>query len=118
MITSLKKKERKLLDLYYADQNHSDTFATEHRDIVTKLKTLQQEVDTTEREESLRALALDKFDQVADLLAQMDIDEIWNAATLDERKTLVEDLVDSVLHLPRPIDGASGRCTPVYRRSR
>jgi hypothetical protein len=37
VIESLRKKERKLLDLYYADQIDSDTFATEHRDLVTKL---------------------------------------------------------------------------------
>ena len=100
MIASLKKKERKLLDLYYADQIDADTFAVEHSDIVTKLKTLEQEVDATEREKGIRAHALDKFDEVADLLGNMDVDQIWNAATSDERRTLVEDLVDSVCIYP------------------
>jgi len=100
VIASLKKKERKLLDLYYADQIDPDTFAVEHRDIVTKLKTLQQEVDDAQREESVRALALDKFDEVAVLLGDMDVDQIWNAATSEERKTLIEDLVDSVCIFP------------------
>jgi site-specific DNA recombinase len=100
VIASLKKKERKLLDLYYADQIDADTFAVEHWHIVTKLKTLQQEVDATEREKSLRAYALDKFDEVSDLLGDMDVDQIWNAATSDERRTLVEDLVDSVCIYP------------------
>ena len=45
VIASLQKKERKLLDLYYADQIDSDTFSSEHRRLVTQIKTLQKEAD-------------------------------------------------------------------------
>jgi hypothetical protein len=51
------------------------------------------------------------FDQVAELLATMDLEAIWNEATPAERRTLVEDLVDSVCIYPDRITvhGRSGR---------
>jgi hypothetical protein len=100
VIASLKKKERKLFDLYYADQIDSDTFAAEHRDLTTKMKTLQKEFDDFERDEKIRNEAVDKFDQVAELLCNMDFERMWSAATVPEQRTLVEDLVDSVYIYP------------------
>jgi len=72
VIESLQKKERKLLDLYYADQIDSETFGTEHRDLVTKLKTLQKEREDVEREQKIRNEAVDKFDDIAELLSNME----------------------------------------------
>jgi site-specific DNA recombinase len=103
VLASLEKKKRKLLDLYYAEQIDSDTFATEHRRIVTQMKTLQQEADDFVRDEKVRNEAVSKFDQVAELLAKMDLERIWLAASLEERRTLVEDLVDSVFVYPDQI---------------
>lgn len=100
VIESLRKKERKLLDLYYADQIDSETFASEHRELVTKLKTLQKEREDVERDLKIRNDAADKFDDVAELLSNMDLERLWNAATKSERRTLVEDLVDSVYIYP------------------
>jgi uncharacterized protein with NAD-binding domain and iron-sulfur cluster len=96
VITSLQKKQRKLLDLHYAEQIDAETFAVEHRHIVSQIKTLQQEADDFECEVSRREEAVDKFDQVAELLADFDVQRIWDSATATERWTLVKDLVDSV----------------------
>jgi hypothetical protein len=87
VIASLRKKQRKLLDLHYAEQIDAETFAVEHRHIVSQIKTLKQE-------------AVDKFDQVAELLADFDAQRIWDSATATERWTLVKDLVDSVCIYP------------------
>jgi site-specific DNA recombinase len=103
VIASLKKKERKLLDLYYADQIEPDTFAGEHHRIVAQMKTLQKEADDFERDEKIRDQAVTKFDQVAELLANLDLERLWNAASLAEQRTLVEDLVDSVCIYPDQI---------------
>jgi len=43
---------------------------------------------------------VDKFDEVAAFLAVMDFERIWDTATVSERRTLVEDLVDSVCIYP------------------
>jgi hypothetical protein len=67
------------------------------------MKTLQQESDDFEHNQKTRNEAVDKFDQVAALLADMDVDRLWDAATHAERRTLVEDLVDSVFMYPDQI---------------
>jgi hypothetical protein len=103
VITSLKKKERKLLDLYYADQIEPDTFASEHHRLNTQMKTLQRESDDFERDQKIRNEAVDKFDQVAALLTNMDVERLWAEATPTEQRTLVEDLVDSVFIYPDQI---------------
>jgi len=97
---SLERKDRKLLDLYYADQIDSETFAEEHRRLTTRIMTLRTEADDYERDLKVRDEAANKLDQVAELLADMDIERVWNAATLAERQTLVEDLLDSVCFYP------------------
>lgn len=102
-IAGLERKRRKLLDLHYADQIDGDTFAEEHRLLTTKIKTLQQQEADFEREQKIREEAVDKFDVVAELLAHMDLERIWKAATLAEQRTLVEDLVDSVCIFPDQI---------------
>jgi hypothetical protein len=103
VIVGLQKKQRKLLDLHYADQIDADTFAEEHRQLTTKVKTLRQQAADFEREQKVREEAVDNFDLVAEQLANMDLERIWNAATLAEQRTLVEDLVDSVCIYPDQI---------------
>jgi hypothetical protein len=103
VITSLQKKERKLLDLYYADQIDSDTFSSENRRIATQIKTLQKEADDFDRDEKTRDEAVNKFDQVSALLVNLDLERLWNAASPAEQRTLVEDLVDSVCIYPGQI---------------
>jgi site-specific DNA recombinase len=99
-IGALEKKQRKLLDLHYGDKIDAETFATEHRHIVTQIKTLQDEAAEAAQEDSRREAAVNKFDQVAELLADFDVQSIWNKATPSERWTLVKDLVDSVCIYP------------------
>jgi site-specific DNA recombinase len=103
VIASLKKKDGKLLNLLYDDQIDPETFDTEHRRLTTQMKTLQKESDDFERDERIRNEAADKFDQVAEQLASMDVERIWNEASPTERRTLVEDLVDSVFIYPDQI---------------
>jgi site-specific DNA recombinase len=100
VIASLEKKRRKVLDLHYADQIDAETFAEEHRRLTTQIKSRQKEADDFDRDQRIREEAVDKFDEVAALLAAMDVERIWYAATVSERRTLVEDLVDSVCLYP------------------
>ena len=100
VIASLQKKQRKLLDLHYADQIDAETFASENHHLVSQIKTLQLEIDNLKSEESRREEAVDKFDRVAELLANFDVQRIWDTATDTERWTLVKDLVDSVCIYP------------------
>jgi len=99
-IASLKIKERKLLDLYYADKIDSDAFGNESRRLATQRTTLQSEVDEMERKSHEAERAIDQFDHVAALLAELDLETLWEEATVSERRILVEDLVDSVRFYP------------------
>ena len=42
----------------------------------------------------------ERFAEASGVLADFDLDEIWDEATADERRTIVEDLLDSVLFYP------------------
>lgn len=37
-----------------------------------------------------------KFDQIVEIIRNLNIDEIWTTATEDERRVLIEELVESV----------------------
>ena len=100
VIASLEKKQRKLLDLHYDEQIDAETFDAENRRLTTLIKTLQSEAIEIDREQREHEEAVERFDQVAELLAGMDVDQIWNEATLAERRALVEDLIDSVRVYP------------------
>ncbi len=100
VIASLAKKQRKLLDLHYDEQIDAETFGAENRRLTTQIKTLQSEAIEIDREQREHEEAVERFDQVAELLAGMDVDQIWNEATLAERRALVEDLIDSVRVYP------------------
>lgn len=103
VIAPLQKKERKLLDLYYADQIDSDTFSTEHHRLIGQIKTFQKEADDYARDQKTRDEALEKSDEVAALLVNLDLESLWNAASPTEQRTLVEDLVHSVCIYPDQI---------------
>jgi cell division septum initiation protein DivIVA len=91
------------LDLHYAVQIDADSFAEEHRRLKAQISTLESQVTAIEREETLRAEAVDQFTLVAELLAEMNLDVILTEATAEEKRILVEDLVDSVFIYPDQI---------------
>jgi hypothetical protein len=65
-----------------------------------QISTLESQVTAIELEETLRAEAVDKFTRVAEVLAELNLEEILKEATPEERRILVEDLVDSVYIYP------------------
>jgi site-specific DNA recombinase len=100
VIASLKAKQRKLLDLYYADQISAVIFADEENRLAAQIATLEEEAAGVELAKRCRDQAADEFELVTELLATMDLEAIWNEASLVERRTLVEDLVDSIRIYP------------------
>ena len=96
VIVSLRLKERKLLDLYYADKIDQDGFAQESTRLTTQRLALQAEIDAVESAERTSSQALSKFDQVSALLNDLNLDEFWEEASPAERRILIDDLVDSV----------------------
>ena len=99
-ITSLKTKERKLLELYYADKINQDTFAEESQRLSTRRAALQDEIDTAESKLRAGLLAMDNFDRVATLLEELDVEVFWEEASPAEQRVLLADLVDAVRIFP------------------
>jgi hypothetical protein len=88
----------KLLRLHYDGHITADLFAQEERRL-TRLIDAHQ----TERQAEDNALPnqlVEKFEQVAALLAELDLDAIWNAATEQERRTLLDEMIDRVTLYP------------------
>jgi site-specific DNA recombinase len=100
VIASLKSKERKLLDLYYADKIDADGFAVEQQRLKAQITSLETEIAIFERDQRERDAAANRFDAVAELLRRLDIDRIWTSANPSEQRILVEDLLDSIKIFP------------------
>ena len=100
VIASLQVKERKLLDLYYADKIDQDGFADESTRLTKYRIALQSEVDALEEAQRTMERAADQFDEVSSLLADLNLESMWDEANLAERRILIEDLVDSVNIFP------------------
>jgi site-specific DNA recombinase len=100
VIASLRVKERKLLDLYYADKIDQDGFAEESKRLTTQRHALEREVSELELALRTSEWASLKFEQVSEVLAALNIEELWDEASVAERRILIEDLVDSVNIFP------------------
>ena len=99
-ITSIKGKLRKLFALYYADKISPDSFADEERRLSAQITALESEAAVRRIEEQRNEELAERFDELAGLLAALDLDDLWEEATPAERRTLIEDLVDSVCIYP------------------
>ena len=99
-VAALKAKRTKLLDLYYADKISADAFGDEEQRLTAQIHELETaDTDRQERAAERSGLA-QRFDQVAELLAAIDIHTVRNEADDRERRVLVEDLVDAVYVYP------------------
>jgi site-specific DNA recombinase len=106
LVADLESRRRKLLGLYYEDKIGPDLFAEEEA-------RLRQQIEAgnaaTEEEERVACQVTDvaaKFEEVAALLADIDIEAVWNAATTAERRVLVHELVEEVALFPDHLEVA------------
>ena len=65
-----------------------------------QIAALRQEAEQVEAEQQEQDELAQRFEAVGALLASIDIDEIWSAATDAEKRVLIEDLVDAVTIFP------------------
>jgi len=95
-VAALKAKRAKLLDLYYAEKITSDAFSEEEHRLSAQIHELETaDIDRQQRAAARSELA-QRFDEVAELLAALDIHAVWDEATDRERRVLIEDLLDAV----------------------
>jgi site-specific DNA recombinase len=103
-------RRRKLLELYYAGSIDAELFAQEEERLTSEIQELRQEDERAREETSRRAEVALRFDDVLGILSELNPDEIWAEATDQERRVLVEELLDVVAifpdHLEVTVNGA------------
>lgn len=99
-VRAVESKRRKLLDLYYSDKISADLFALEDRRLTDELQRAAVEVQFLEAEERKLDDVARRFEDVAAVLAQLDAEAIWEAATESERRVLVEELLSEISLFP------------------
>src|SRR5947209_5092297 len=96
----LERDRRRLLDLHYAGQISGELFAQEERRLKGKASDVEAENLRIEEERRRKERLRSEFEEVAKLLDALDFGTIWAEATHDERRVLVEDLLESVAFFP------------------
>jgi hypothetical protein len=99
-LSELVDRRRKLLELYYAGTIDAEPFAQEEERLTSEIQALRQEDERAREEMSRRAEAARRFDDVLGILRELNPDEIWAEATDQERRVLVEELLDVVAIFP------------------
>jgi site-specific DNA recombinase len=96
----LTDERRKLLDLYYAQKISADGFQQEEARIATAIEAVRQQLATEGREEHLKTDLEVQFEEVARILADLDMDAVWAEADERERRVFVENLVEWIKVFP------------------
>jgi hypothetical protein len=107
---TLSAKRRKLLDLYYRDGISRELFSEEERRLCAAIEAVRSQAsEETKRDRDQSELQV-RFEQVAGILQNLDIEAVWAAAEDQERRVLIEELVEWVCvfpdHLEVTVNGA------------
>ena len=105
-LPDLENRKRKLLDLFYRDGITVEGFREEEERLNRQIDALRAEEAERERVTADRDGLAHRFEEVARILRELDIDRLWAAATEEERRVLVEELVDAVVVFPDHLEVA------------
>ena len=99
-IEDLAERRRKLLELYYADKLSAELFAEEEERLSGQIQTVRRDQEERQVERSRMSDVAAKFEEVAHILREMDVERLWAEATDLERRVIVEELLESVAMYP------------------
>lgn|ERR1039458_612252 len=99
-LAHLTGKQRKLLDLYYRDKIGPEAFSEEESRIAEQIEAARSEAAQWGAQDSQRNDLASRFEQVAASLRDLDIKVVWSEATHDERRILIEELIEGVRIFP------------------
>lgn len=107
---TLSEKRRRLLDLYYAGNITQVGFREEEDRLVVGIEAAREQAALEEATKTVQNDLELRFEQVATILRDLDIDQVWDSADNDERRVLVEELVEWIKvfpdHLEVKVNGA------------
>ncbi len=99
-LATLSNRRRKLLDLYYAGKISQDGFEAEEKELAHSIEALRHQEALSQAESHLKDDLEQKFEEVVSMLASLDIEQIFEAATHQEKKVLVENLLEWIKVFP------------------
>jgi hypothetical protein len=99
-VTDLEAKRRKLLDLFYADKISPDLFHEEETRLAAQIQAIREDAERQAEQAASRAKELERFEEVSSMLASIDIETLWAQADEEARRSLVEELVESIDFFP------------------
>lgn len=107
---ALSAKRRSLLDLFYAGNISAEGFKEEEERLLLAIEAAREQAALAQANESAQNDLELRFEQVANILRDLDIDRVWAKAEDEERRVLVEELVESITvypdHLEVKVTGA------------
>ena len=97
---ALSEKRRLLLELFYAGNISAEGVKEEEERLLVAIESAREQAALAQSEEvSKNDLEL-RFEQVAAILSELDIDRVWATAEDEERRVLIEELVESITVFP------------------
>ena len=100
VMRELSDRRRKLLDLYYNGKVSMDLFEEEEQRLALGIEAARNQVSAESAEEKAKTELDEHFERVAAALRDLDVDQVWEAATDQERRVLIEELLEWVTVFP------------------
>ena len=105
-LASLSDRRRKLLELYYADRITPEGFQEEEQRLALAIEAARAQATQEGVTARSRNELEERFERVALVLRELDVEAVWRAANDRERRVLVEELVQSVTVFPDHLEVA------------
>jgi site-specific DNA recombinase len=115
-VEDLVAQRRKLLRLYYDDKIGSELFAEEEARLSVAIREAQRETEDAHVERARTDDLARRFAEVARLLATLDVNTMWKAATEVERRVLIDEFIGEILVLPDYLDITVHGAPPLHVR--
>jgi hypothetical protein len=100
VVAALEDRRRKLLQLYYEDKIGPDLYAEQEQLLRQQIANATAEARAREAEVAQRDDVAAQFEAVAAVLADLDVEAVWLEASQEERRVLVQELVEEVALFP------------------
>jgi hypothetical protein len=88
------------VELYYTGRISAEGFGEEEGRITSEIAAAREAAAGHRQEATERGQLLERFEEVAAMLRDLNLDFVWDEATDQERRVLVEELVDRVVLFP------------------
>ena len=97
----------------YEDRISPEAFGAEEARIAAQIRSLDADAASAAAAAREREEREARFNEVVDVLTTADVEDLWAAATAEERRVLVEDLVEAVSMFPDHLEVKVGGAPPL-----